>query len=170
MSTSNGNADRHAVLLGVYSATKSATHTISETLRLELKPLGVKVVTVVTGSIGTNIFNNAQIDPLPETSHYKAAEKEFDTRSKGTDVAKHSDVNEFAKDLVGDVIGGVSGKVYRGAMSSMIHYATSCLPTGVTVGSIFTSSKDTEVSRTGFFSGCVPTFALITPTIHARFD
>jgi 1-acylglycerone phosphate reductase len=59
---------------GLYSGSKSCMATISETLRLEMKPLGVNVITVITGAIETNIFTNApEQQPLPEDSLYKPA-------------------------------------------------------------------------------------------------
>ncbi|KAJ2976920.1 hypothetical protein NUW58_g7967 [Xylaria curta] len=39
-----------------YNATKAALHHWSNTLRVELSPLGVKVLTVISGNIGTNIL------------------------------------------------------------------------------------------------------------------
>ena len=39
------------VFASCYSATKAALHSYSNTLRLELAPFGVRVVTVVTGGV-----------------------------------------------------------------------------------------------------------------------
>lgn len=45
---------------------------MSETLRVEMKPLGVRVVTVMCGSANTPIFNkaNGQLQ-LPDNSYYR---------------------------------------------------------------------------------------------------
>lgn len=76
----------------LYAGTKAATDCTIETLRLEMAPSGVKVVTVITGSIKTNISVNATVDPLPADSYNQQAATEFDLRSKGLDVKQHSPV------------------------------------------------------------------------------
>lgn len=47
---------------------------MSETLRCELAPLNVRVITVVAGYVHTNIFDNASPPELPPQSLYHAAE------------------------------------------------------------------------------------------------
>ncbi|KAK3946256.1 oxidoreductase [Diplogelasinospora grovesii] len=116
----------------LYAATKAACITISEGLRLELRPFGVKVVTVITGNVKTNIFVNAPEHHLPEASRYGAAEKEIAARATGTDYADMAGKKEdFARDLAGDILKGASGRVYRGKMSTLMRYLTGCLPTSV---------------------------------------
>ncbi|MES2684463.1 MAG: SDR family NAD(P)-dependent oxidoreductase [Pseudomonadota bacterium] len=44
---------------GAYCATKAAVHALSDALRMELKPFGLKVVTVMPGGIRTNFGNAA---------------------------------------------------------------------------------------------------------------
>lgn len=39
--------------VGIYFASKAAANSISETLRLEMKPLGVRVVTAMVGAVTT---------------------------------------------------------------------------------------------------------------------
>jgi 1-acylglycerone phosphate reductase len=107
--------------------------TVSEVLRLEMKPLGVKVVTVITGAIETNLFVNGPEHRLPDDSRYKAAEKEIALRATGRDVTQRSKCTDFARDLVKDILQGSSGKVYRGAMASSVHFASIYMPTSVLV-------------------------------------
>ncbi|CAN0864544.1 Short-chain dehydrogenase RED1 [Linum grandiflorum] len=45
---------------GAYSATKAALHALTDTLRLELKPLGISVTNMVPGSIQTKIMSSAE--------------------------------------------------------------------------------------------------------------
>lgn len=56
---------------GWYCASKAALHSLSDALRMELKPFGVRVLTVQAGAIATSFAKNAKasVDPhLSETS------------------------------------------------------------------------------------------------------
>jgi len=52
----------------MYNANKAALHTYSDTLRVELAPLGVRVVTVVTRAVKSNITRTHRT--LPDDSYY----------------------------------------------------------------------------------------------------
>jgi NAD(P)-dependent dehydrogenase (short-subunit alcohol dehydrogenase family) len=59
---------------GVYCASKSALDLFSETLRMELKPAGIRVSIVQPGDVRTNINNNRLVaakSKLPESPYYK---------------------------------------------------------------------------------------------------
>ncbi|KAM7214063.1 oxidoreductase [Rhypophila decipiens] len=114
----------------LYAASKAATVTISEGLRLELKPLGVRVVTVITGAVGTNLFANAPEHHLPEGSKYAPAEKEVAARATGTDFGDRVMApDDYARSVVGDVLGGSIGKIFRGKMATMVRIVTTWFPT-----------------------------------------
>ncbi|KAK3692078.1 oxidoreductase [Podospora appendiculata] len=116
----------------LYAASKAAVGTISEGLRLELKPFGVKVVTVITGAVETKLFANAPEHHLPVGSLYAVAEKEIASRATGTDVGAQTMSREaYARSLVGDVLHGATGKVYRGKMATLVRLVTSLFPTWV---------------------------------------
>ena len=51
----------------IYSASKAAIHQYAATLRLEMKPFGVKVINIVTGGVKTDIEDKRD---LPESSIY----------------------------------------------------------------------------------------------------
>ncbi|KAI3317927.1 NAD(P)-binding protein [Xylariaceae sp. AK1471] len=53
-----------------YNASKAALHHWSNTLRVEMAPLGVTVLTVISGEIGTNILKNDRKRELPKGSYY----------------------------------------------------------------------------------------------------
>ena len=122
---------------GLYSASKSALATVSEALRLEMKPFGVKVVTVITGSVESNIFVNAPEHHLPPGSLYGSAEKAIANRATGKDVNQHSTREDFAHSLVSDILGGASGKVYRGKMSTTARLVLTYMPTFIIVSWLF---------------------------------
>jgi 1-acylglycerone phosphate reductase len=66
-------------ITSVYNATKAALLQYSETLRLEMEPLGVRVLTALPGQIATNL---PQIPHLADTSIYKPLEGALATRAK----------------------------------------------------------------------------------------
>ncbi|PTB37190.1 uncharacterized protein TrAFT101_010924 [Trichoderma asperellum] len=60
-----------------YNASKAALHHYSNTLRLEMSPFNVKVITVISGEVGTNILKNDVNRKLPEGSYYTPLATEF---------------------------------------------------------------------------------------------
>ena len=56
---------------GVYNASKAAANSITENMRLELKPFGVQVIALLTGGVRSNIeANKSQKAGLPADSIY----------------------------------------------------------------------------------------------------
>ncbi|KAF3766680.1 NAD(P)-binding protein [Cryphonectria parasitica EP155] len=60
-----------------YNATKAALHHWSNTLRVEMAPLNVKVLTIISGEIGTNILKRDTSRELPEGSYFAPLSEEF---------------------------------------------------------------------------------------------
>lgn len=108
--------------MGSYGASKAAMLVLSETLRLELAPFGVSVNSIVAGSIDTQIMvKGAGSDwKLPAESLYHAAEESIRDRATGGRVPSKMSPDEFAKRVVGDVLGGVQGITWRGAMATAV--------------------------------------------------
>ena len=99
-----------------------------------MAPLGVKVVTVVCGVIKTNIMANNSEAHLPSNSFYFSIEKQIAARSRGEDVPGAAMPSyKFAEKLVGDVMGGAVGLIYRGYLSSAARLLHAWLPTFVQV-------------------------------------
>ena len=111
-----------------YGGSKAALMLVSETLRLEMAPLGVKVATIVTGAVETNIMANGPEVKLPDDSLYLAVEENIVARGKGADVKSKMKSKDFADRVVSDILGGANGKVWRGEMASTVKYATAYLP------------------------------------------
>ncbi|KIV81457.1 hypothetical protein, variant [Exophiala sideris] len=112
----------------LYNASKAAVHQFDETLRLEMAPLGVKVVTVVTGSIQTNIHENCPEPRLPPTSRYIAAKAGLQKQYEGKLNVKQTTPDAFAKLVVGDVLSGAVGKIFRGSYAGMTRWASHLMP------------------------------------------
>ncbi|KAE8137387.1 hypothetical protein BDV38DRAFT_292841 [Aspergillus pseudotamarii] len=115
--------------LAFYNASKAAVDAYSHTLRLELAPFGVKVVTVTAGTVQTNIFRPVEEVPLPPNSMYKAASKEMAAVANGKFVQGSMDPAEFAKRVVDDVLGGATGVIWRGTMATIARIMYTILPT-----------------------------------------
>lgn len=123
---------------GFYASSKSAFVTLSETLRLELQPLGVGVATVIVGAVSTNIFANMPAYKLPANSRYRPVEKQIEARATGNDVSGQKDTAEdFARKLVGRVLSGggrgASGRIACGKLSTAVQLLTTYFPTWVVV-------------------------------------
>ncbi|KAF3397458.1 NADPH-dependent 1-acyldihydroxyacetone phosphate reductase [Talaromyces pinophilus] len=122
--------------MAVYNASKAALAIFGETLRLELQPFGVRVISVITGAVDTNIMKNSSVPKLPTTSCYYAAEKQIIDLALGNDNdgVKRMSAEEFAGKVAGDVIGGANGKIWRGGYSSIARLFNVLMPTGVLDG------------------------------------
>ena len=118
---------------GLYAGSKAAMTAITETLRLELAPFGVTVVAVNTGAVKTNGLANGVNFKLPHTSRYKSIEKEIAGRARGEDGTPRMEASVYAEKVVGDVLGGASGQIWRGGYASIIQFFLSRLPASVSV-------------------------------------
>ncbi|KAI0867977.1 putative short-chain dehydrogenase/reductase [Hypoxylon argillaceum] len=120
----------HNPWTGIYTTAKAATKQISETMRVEMEPLGVRVVTPIIGGVATNFFINALNEPfhLPENSYYKPIEKILENQHGGGNVRLRQDVDVTARNIMNDVLGGASGCIWRGARSTEAKWLSWILP------------------------------------------
>lgn len=66
---------------------------------------------------------------MPADSLYAPISKDIENRLRGKEMeGQLGNPKDFAKALAGDMIGGASGYVSRGKMSSFIRFATSYFP------------------------------------------
>ncbi|KAK3173085.1 hypothetical protein OEA41_006414 [Lepraria neglecta] len=118
--------------VGLYTGSKAAITAISETFRLELAPFGVRVVTVITGGVETNIFrgkDGANYFKLPPSSKYLSVEKDIAATARGEHPVFGSmmQAEVFAERVVGDVLGGADGMFWRGKWASTLGWITPML-------------------------------------------
>ncbi|KAI6082324.1 putative short-chain dehydrogenase/reductase [Hypoxylon rubiginosum] len=85
-----------------YNASKAAVHAAMRTLRVELAPLGVRFVTLVTGSVRTRLFDNAP-SKVPEGSLYGPVAASIETREFLKE-ARWMEADVFARKVVGDLL------------------------------------------------------------------
>jgi len=85
-----------------YNATKGALHSYGDTLRVEMKPFNVKVMTIVTGGVATNIARHTHTT-LPPGSLYAPILPYFIRRLTDSQVGA-MDSATYARSVVAQVV------------------------------------------------------------------
>ena len=116
----------------VYNASKAALHQYSNTLRVELKPFDVKVITVVTGGVKSNIANTPR--ELPEDSIYVPLAQEYQRRLKHSQEVGVAN-EKYAKYVVPRVINSRRRQLWAGYGAWLVWFASTFLPVGFLVSS-----------------------------------
>lgn len=70
--------------LGIYSSSKAAVISLSDTMRVEFAPFGVTVVTLITSAVKTEFFRNRIGGTVPELSVYAPVKAVADAKLGGT--------------------------------------------------------------------------------------
>ncbi|KAH6632415.1 hypothetical protein F5144DRAFT_573995 [Chaetomium tenue] len=86
-----------------YCATKGAVTAYSRTLRLELKPFGVRVMVAMTGTVRSQIASRVH-RTLPEGSIYERVRGLFERRLTFSQNNATVDTAEYARKLVGNAL------------------------------------------------------------------
>jgi NAD(P)-dependent dehydrogenase (short-subunit alcohol dehydrogenase family) len=124
---------------GAYCASKASVHSISEALRMELAPFGIRVVTVQPGGIRSN-FGNASLTAAQRAmrteSWYASIRKSIDKRAMESQ-SNATPAHQFARRLVDIVVSKRVPPVVRlGSKSFSLPFLKKALPT-VILDSIF---------------------------------
>ena len=102
---------------------------LSETLRIELEPIGVRVVTAMIGAIGTQIYKKYEMT-LPQDSWYKSIEDVIGKQARGElQEPKNEAIETTARNVVSDTLGGRRGKIWRGGEAGAASIGSWLLPT-----------------------------------------
>ncbi|KAE8154394.1 hypothetical protein BDV25DRAFT_126495 [Aspergillus avenaceus] len=117
----------HTPWIGIYSSSKSALNILTDTLRLELRPLGVSVLTIMVGTVTTTFHANEPEVILPPTSRYTAIRDTISQWATGKAGPKGCSVTEFAELIVDDVLGG-NGVIWRGPNSGAVWFVSRWFP------------------------------------------
>ncbi|KAI1456257.1 putative short-chain dehydrogenase/reductase [Annulohypoxylon moriforme] len=100
-----------------YNASKAAVEVLSASIRPELAPLGIRVVAVKTGCVGTDLFANAPVVRLPSGSWYEAA-REFIEDRLMLGYARNETPEEYARGVVDELLRPTVRKVvWRGGLA-----------------------------------------------------
>lgn len=123
-----------------YATSKAALNSLSETLRLELSPFGVSVISIMPGVIDSNIHNNDAVGfSIPPTSRYVQITDIIAGWAKGESQPKDGmSADKFGELVVDDVLGTATpkgGVVSRGPYAAMLRRIGQWAPTWLSVSS-----------------------------------
>lgn len=100
-------------------------------MRVELEPLGVRVVTSIIGAVDTPIFKNSHPDAfqMPADSYYQPVRSFLEDARKGKLQPPNPEAPDVtARHLVDDILGGNKSFTWRGTMGSICRYLSAWLP------------------------------------------
>ncbi|KAK3382552.1 hypothetical protein B0T24DRAFT_653594 [Lasiosphaeria ovina] len=119
---------------GDYASSKAAAARMSEVMRVELAPLGVRVVTVMVRPVATPMFMRpGGRMQLPEASHYRSVE-EFAHRMRLLHLDASMPVAPFANQLAGRILAvadsssTIRGLIWLGTYALLVRCATWAMP------------------------------------------
>jgi 1-acylglycerone phosphate reductase len=118
---------------GLYAASKRSLEIVAETLRLEVEPFGVTVLSVVTGAVKTNGQTYFEDWKLPEGSLYKPIENIIAERTRGNDGVKRMPLMEYANKVAANIIRGASGKIWYGTSAGGVKFGENFMPQSLMV-------------------------------------
>lgn len=87
---------------GAYCATKSALHSLSDALRMELAPFGIRITTIQPGAIQSEFGNNAAstlANTLPANSLYQPLKKHIEARAMASQ-SNNTKTVDFVQQLI----------------------------------------------------------------------
>ncbi|KAH7095145.1 hypothetical protein FB567DRAFT_21444 [Paraphoma chrysanthemicola] len=122
-----------------YNASKAAVASYSDTLRIELKPLGVKVVTLFMGQVATGLLTPSSID-FGANSLYASAEAGVKKRGEAH-LADSVKPEAFAKSVVNEVLRNKprleeGESIWKGTKSTLIWLLSTFGPSKVFDGTV----------------------------------
>ncbi|MCJ1456638.1 hypothetical protein MMC28_007000 [Mycoblastus sanguinarius] len=111
---------------GIYNSSKAATNLLSETLRLELAPFNVQVITVVTGTVKTQFFASQPSAELPKGSLYLPVLDDIQKAATGEATEKDAmERSVFAAGFVANAMKTKSDPWYwRGTNTRLVWFVT----------------------------------------------
>lgn len=115
---------------GVYNSSKAALTFLSETMKIELEPLGIRVVTAMVGAVETDIYKKSNKMTLPKDSWYMPIEKIIEKQASGEMQEPNNESAEItAHSIVRDTLRGRSGQIWRGGEAGLASIGSWLLPT-----------------------------------------
>jgi len=105
-------------LAGAYCASKAALHALTDALRMELAPFGIRVVSIQPGGVRSSFGNNAEAGiRLPENSLYRPVEAGVRARAQAGQV-RATPAEQFVVPVVDALLRSQPPRVVRGGVNS----------------------------------------------------
>ncbi len=112
----------------IYNSSKAAAILGSETWRLELAPLGVRTLTLVTAAVKSNVFGNINHAALPGNSYYRGVRDYYDELFDGKVQDDGITPKQLGAKVVRQVEKGATGKLWVGGGAAGARWAAWLLP------------------------------------------
>ena len=122
---------------GGYSASKAAAMSLTESLRIELAPFGIRVLNLVTGGVSSTFFQNSNDAKLPADSMYNLAKQAIEAPMNGNQPGMNRvDSTTWAELVAKDLSQRrPPHMIYRGSQATTARFV-SLLPIGTMDGTL----------------------------------
>ncbi|RYP20628.1 hypothetical protein DL765_002699 [Monosporascus sp. GIB2] len=145
-----------------YNASKAALHHYGDTLRVEMKPFGVRVVNVISGEVSTNILKTDQRSQreLPHDSLYQPLAEEFKAHISRT--PKTITPDRYAEGVVKEILKDSPAIwFWHGAQTSLVRWCDMLLPR------TFWDSMFWKEFKFGKLAEAIRTYRLFFPSVQS---
>jgi len=115
----------------MYAATKASLIQASDIWRLELAPLDVRVIVLVTGGIATKFLSNMPTVELPKDSYYQAIKNII--AEEPPEIPFGVKPEDFAQDVLRYVEKKTTGRIWIGGAATLARLAVWLFPQGLLV-------------------------------------
>lgn len=123
----------------MYGASKAALTNAGECWRLELAPLGVRVITLITGGVTTKFLENIQPITLPDASYYHSVKDIIEKQPE--EVPFGVSPEAFGKDVLHYVERDTTGTVWIGGASCIARIVYALFPQAALVSTVRIGSQ-----------------------------
>ena len=117
----------------MYNSSKAAALLGSESWRLELAPLGVRTLTLITTGVKSNVFANLKPIDIPEKSYYYSIRDYIRETSDGRLQKDGITAKEYGLKVVREIENGTTGKCWVGGQAQSARYGAWLLPNSMMV-------------------------------------
>ena len=117
----------------MYNSSKAAALLASESWRLELAPLGIRTLTLITTGVKSNAFANLDPIDIPEKSYYYSIRDYIQETSDGRLQRDGITAREYGLRVVRAIESGTTGRCWVGGQAQSARYGTWLLPSSMMV-------------------------------------